>query len=396
MISREAIVLAGGRGTRLQPLVNDRPKPMAEINGRPFLAWLLDDLITKGITRIILSVGYRHEMIRNWFGERYRGCELCYAVEETPLGTGGGLRKALELARSEVVFVVNGDTWFPVPFDLPTALFNSREADMVIVLRRNDDASRYGTIHADTDGRITSFTEKNNLTGPARINGGVYLLKSNIFSWEELPRVFSLETGFLEKATARKKIFGVVSDAPFIDIGLPETYLKASLMLPQKRKALFLDRDGTVNIEKNYVVRIEDFEFREGIFELTREYFAKGYLVFVITNQAGIARGFYTPGEVEKLHLWMSEQFRKNGIELTAVYYCPHHPDFTGPCDCRKPAPGMILAAIREYGVEAQSSALYGDKVSDVEAGIRAGIGANYLVGEKGIINTENVTLYKG
>ena len=115
MISREAIVLAGGRGTRLQPLVNDRPKPMAEINGRPFLAWLLDDLITKGITRIILSVGYRHEMIRNWFGERYRGCELCYAVEETPLGTGGGLRKALELARSEVVFVVNGDTWFPVP-----------------------------------------------------------------------------------------------------------------------------------------------------------------------------------------------------------------------------------------------------------------------------------------
>jgi len=92
----------------------------------------------------------------------------------------------------------------------------------------------------------------------------------------------------------------------------------------------------------------------------------------------------------------MSEQFRKNGIELTAVYYCPHHPDFTGPCDCRKPAPGMILAAIREYGVEAQSSALYGDKVSDVEAGIRAGIGANYLVGEKGIINTENVTLYKG
>ncbi len=399
MTTCEAIVLAGGLGTRLRPLVSDRPKPMAEINGRPFLAYLLDDLISRGITRIILSVGYRHEVIRDFFGKLYRGCELVYAVEDTPLGTGGALCLALGLARSAELFVVNGDTWFPVSLDLLSDTCIRQQADMVIALHPVDDASRYGTIQLAPDGRITSFLEKNSTTGPALINGGVYLMKSDIFSHEELPLKFSLETGFLEKATTRKRLFGVVSDAPFIDIGIPETYSKAARFLPPapvKKKALFLDRDGTINVEKNYVFRKEDFEFRDGILELARSYYQQGYLIFVITNQAGIARGYYTAGDVEKLHAWMEEQFREYGIELTKIYYCPHHPDLTGPCSCRKPAPGMILDAIREYDVDPESSVLFGDKISDVEAGISARIGTNYLVRETGTITVKNVTLYKG
>lgn len=233
MITREAIVLAGGLGTRLRPLVSDRPKPMAEINGRPFLAYLLDDLTTKGINRIILSVGHLHEMIRNFFGTLYKGCEVVYAVENSPLGTGGGLRLALESALSEELFVVNGDTWFPVPFELPEEIYRRQQADMVIVLRKVEDASRYGTIGMAPDGRIIAFREKTGSATPGLINGGVYLVKSNLFASAKLPPRFSLETDFLEKSTSRKRLFGVISDAPFLDIGLPETYGKAAQILPE-------------------------------------------------------------------------------------------------------------------------------------------------------------------
>lgn len=233
MITREAIVLAGGLGTRLRPLVNDRPKPMADINGRPFLAYLLDDLTTKGINRIILSVGHLHEMIRDFFGTFYTGCEVVYVVENTPLGTGGGLQLALGSALSEELFVINGDTWFPVPFELPEEIYRRQHADMVIVLRKVDDASRYGTIVMAPDGRINAFREKTGSATPGLINGGVYLMKSNLFASAKLPPQFSLETDFLEKSTSRKRIFGVVSDAQFLDIGLPETYSTAAQILPK-------------------------------------------------------------------------------------------------------------------------------------------------------------------
>ena len=140
-----------------------------------------------------------------------------------------------------------------------------------------------------------------------------------------------------------------------------------------KNKALFLDRDGTINVEKNYVFRIEDFKFRDGIFELIREFFTKGYLIFVITNQAGIARGYYSADDFHLLNDWMVEQFRLRGITITAVYFCPHHPNFSGECDCRKPKPGMILSSAQKYSLALDQSFVVGDKWSDIEAGKTAG-----------------------
>ncbi len=163
-----------------------------------------------------------------------------------------------------------------------------------------------------------------------------------------------------------------------------------------KNKALFLDRDGTINVEKNYVWKIEDFDFRDGIFEFVLEFFNQGYLIFVITNQAGIARGYYTEEDLLALNAWMVEAFRSKGITITAVYHCPHHPDYSGECECRKPKPGMILRACREYDLDLKNSVLAGDKMSDIGAGINAGVGTNYLIGEKGRITFNNVTIYKG
>ncbi len=163
-----------------------------------------------------------------------------------------------------------------------------------------------------------------------------------------------------------------------------------------QNKALFLDRDGTINVEKHYVYRLEDFEFREGIFDLVRDFFQRGYLIIVITNQAGIARGYYSESDFHRLNDWMVEQFRLEGIQVARVYFCPHHPEFSGECECRKPGPGMILKAALEFHLDLKASVLIGDKKSDVLAGLNAQVGTNYLIKEKGKVTLENVVVYKG
>ncbi len=151
-------------------------------------------------------------------------------------------------------------------------------------------------------------------------------------------------------------------------------------MQKSKQKALFLDRDGTINKDKNYIYRVEDFEFQPGIFDLIRSYQNQGYLIFIVTNQSGIARGFYSENDYQILTDWMLNEFRKKKIEITKVYLCPHHPDFTGECECRKPKPGLILQAIKEFNISPVNSMLIGDKKRDILAGENAGIGKNLYI----------------
>ncbi len=145
-------------------------------------------------------------------------------------------------------------------------------------------------------------------------------------------------------------------------------------------KALFLDRDGVVNKEKDYLYKIEDFEFIDGVFETCRYFQDKGYLIIIITNQAGIARGKYTEKDYQVLTKWMIREFDKENIKISKVYHCPHYPDFSGICECRKPNPKMILDAQKEFNIDLVNSILVGDKNTDIEAGIKAGIKMNYLV----------------
>lgn len=160
-------------------------------------------------------------------------------------------------------------------------------------------------------------------------------------------------------------------------------------------KALFLDRDGTINEEKNYVYKIGDFIFRDGIFELAKRYYDAGYAIFVVTNQSGIARGYYSEADFEKLTNWMESEFIKHGIRITRVYHCPHHPDITGECQCRKPNPGMFRQAVAEYNIDLARSVLIGDKETDVLAGRNAGIGTIIRINETGRIDIANGTVYK-
>ncbi|WP_345992926.1 D-glycero-beta-D-manno-heptose 1,7-bisphosphate 7-phosphatase [Sulfurimonas sp. HSL-1716] len=145
------------------------------------------------------------------------------------------------------------------------------------------------------------------------------------------------------------------------------------------KKALFLDRDGVINKEINYLYKIEDFEFIDGIFELCRFYQKKGYLLIVVTNQSGIARGYYTSEQFDTLTSWMIEEFAKNGIKIDKVYYCPHHPDISGKCECRKPDIGMFTEAEKEFDIDLKNSIMVGDNERDIEAALKAGISDTYL-----------------
>jgi D-glycero-D-manno-heptose 1,7-bisphosphate phosphatase len=151
-------------------------------------------------------------------------------------------------------------------------------------------------------------------------------------------------------------------------------------------KALFLDRDGVINIDYGYVGKIENFKFREGIFELTKQFQDNGYKIFVVTNQSGIARGYYSEEDFHKLTEWMKEEFLKRGVEIKDVKFCPHHPDISGVCECRKPEPKMILDLTTKYNIDLENSILIGDSKRDIEAGEKAGVGKNILVEKEGNI----------
>ena len=157
-------------------------------------------------------------------------------------------------------------------------------------------------------------------------------------------------------------------------------------------KALFLDRDGVINVEKDYLYKIEDFEFIDGIFKLCKYFQSKNYKIFVVTNQSGIARGFYTEEQFQNLSHWMIKQFQNKKIELTKIYYCPHHPKYSGECECRKPSPGMLLQATKEFDIDLVHSVMVGDKERDIEAGINAGLQTTYLFDETKSIQSSKAT----
>jgi len=154
------------------------------------------------------------------------------------------------------------------------------------------------------------------------------------------------------------------------------------------QKALFLDRDGVINVEKNYLHKIEDFEFIDGVFNLCKHYERLGYIIIVITNQSGIARDFYNEDDFLSLTNWMNERFLQKGIHISEVYFCPHLPAISGECQCRKPNPGMILDAVDKFDIDVKHSVLIGDKERDIEAGLNAGIEENYIFDSNGSVKS--------
>ena len=225
----EAIILAGGMGTRLQKVVSDVPKPMAPVRGIPFLFYLLKWLSDYPVDRIILSAGYKHESIRNYFSYSFGSIPLEYVIEEKPLGTGGAVIKAIGNTASDNVLILNGDTWFPVNLvDLHSKHVKYSHI-FSIALKHMENFSRYGSVECEGN-IITGFNEKKQCD-EGLINGGIYLVKRSFFESQQYPEVFSLENDLLAKAAATRVLRGIIFDEPFLDIGDPDDYLKAGTVL---------------------------------------------------------------------------------------------------------------------------------------------------------------------
>lgn len=224
----EAIILAGGFGTRLQSVVNDVPKPMAPVNAKPFLDYIFLYLRHYGITHVVLSTGYLAHKVSDRYKQEFDGIRVSYAVEETPLGTGGGIRLAMEQCYTEDILVLNGDSFFDVDLNAYTAQYSSCGAGGALALRKVENAARYGTISLGSDQRIAAFKEKDSVEKPGLINGGVYLLNRKIFL-EHTPvaKAFSIEKDFFETKLSGIKLCGFEHDGYFIDIGIPEDYQQA-------------------------------------------------------------------------------------------------------------------------------------------------------------------------
>lgn len=222
----EAVILAGGFGTRLKSVVHDVPKPMAPVAGRPFLSYLLDQLDRKGCTHAVLAVGYKREVIQNFFGSRYKGVSLSYSVEDKPLLTGGALKKALEMVIEDAVLVLNGDTFFDVDLSRIMEFHYQTHSDATLAVKELYDFSRYGTVLFDDTYRINCFVEKKE-SHKGFINGGVYVLNRTLFDGI-LQDKFMMEKDFLEKYVDSKTFSAFPCDGYFIDIGIPEDYEKAN------------------------------------------------------------------------------------------------------------------------------------------------------------------------
>ena len=398
----EAVVLAGGLGTRLRSVVHDIPKCMAPIGcpvtpdliggllPQPFLAYIFDWLASYKIARVVLSVGYLKESIMEWVSSRDFPFEVDYAVEETPLGTGGGIRLALSMCRERKVVVVNGDTFFPV--DLDAIPF---DAPITVALKPMTDFDRYGAVSVTPDcfpvtpdligglTRVVAFHEKEHVDR-GLINGGVYAL--NGLDLASFPEKFSFEKDVLEPFAAAGKVGGWVSDSYFIDIGIPDDYARAQTELPQYRAlkgasarvlasdadTLFLDRDGTINehILGDYVRSVEQFKFLPGVLEEFPRWAAKFRRIIIVTNQRGVGRGLMTDADLAAIHQYLLKAVQDAGGRIDAILVCTAVDD-SDPR--RKPNTGMYREA-RQLFPDIRKAVMLGDGECDREFALKAGI----------------------
>jgi len=377
----EAIVLAGGLGTRLRSAVPDLPKCMAPVAGKPFLSFVIDSLRMQGVQRFVFSLGYKAEVIQQYLKDDYPSLDYACAIETTPLGTGGAIKYALEHCLAEDVIIANGDTLFEVRLDDMLHLHTLNQSVCTLALKPMQHFDRYGVVELDEHNRILSFKEKQYYE-EGLINGGLYLLKKANFLEHDFPEVFSFEKDFLEKFTALSPFYGCIQDGYFIDIGIPQDFEKAqSDLKPQPLDlekvnpewTLFLDRDGVINDEQvgSYVLNWEGFHFSAGVLEAMPVLSGKFGKIIIISNQRGVGRGLMTEEDLKNIHKRLVSEVEKAGGRIDHILYCTEKDN---TCFFRKPNPGMALQARKLFPeIDLKKTIMVGNKPSDMRFGRAAG-----------------------
>lgn len=374
---KEAIVLAGGFGSRLKAVVSDVPKPMADVNGKPFLYYLLDYLKQQGIEKVILSVGYKHESIIDFFGDHFLQMDIEYAIEKEPLGTGGAIKLAMQKIEAEYCYVLNGDTYF----NIDLKLLNSSSKECVLAAKEMVDFDRYGSLQINENGIVEGFNEKKQCKS-GWINGGIYRIHKNLLSAIRQDS-FSFETEVLEPLSKAAKLEAINYTNYFMDIGIPEDYaqFKKDIYTPfselklNKDWTLFLDRDGVINTRliDDYVKLLNELKIIKGVPEAIAKFNTVFNRIVVVTNQQGIGRGMMTAEDLDDIHGFMSNVFENRGGEISKYYFAPQLKSDNS--NYRKPGTGMGLHAQQDYPeIDFSKSLLIGDSESDIEFGMKLGM----------------------
>ena len=377
---KEAIILAGGLGTRLRDTVPGIPKCMAPVAGKPFLFYVINSLRMQGVEQFIFSLGYKHEVIEEYLKLEFPTLRYKNSIESEPLGTGGAIALACKLAESNTILIANGDTLFQVDVPAMAAFHEKNNAVCTLALKPMTNFERYGVVELDESGVVKSFKEKQHYK-QGDINGGVYLLDVQEFQKEKFPVRFSFEKDFLEKR--QTGLFGTRQNGYFIDIGIPEDFERAQTELKppvfdlhniNEEWTLFLDRDGVINIDKDgsYIFSPEEFIFMEGAPALFKNLAERFGHIIVITNQRGVGRGLMTEDALAAIHNKMTTAVRNAGGRIDAIYYCTsidnQHP-------MRKPNPGMAFQAKCDYpDIDLGKSVMVGNNLSDMKFGRNAGM----------------------
>lgn len=386
----QCAVLVGGLGTRLGSLTAHTPKPMLPCGDRPFLGWLLREFVRFGVTDFLLLTGHLSAVVEQAAATIQsmlpRSATVSLSEEPIRAGTGGAVYHARD--RLDRRFLLcNGDSLFDGNLArlLAAAVSDGDDVTGRMMLRRLDDASRYGVVALEGD-RVTDFLERPPPNTAGTINAGVYLFNRGLI--DALSPACSLEAEVMPRLARAGALRGTVSEGYFRDIGVPEDFDRSQTEIPRvlRRRALFLDRDGVINIDHGYVGSRDRFDWVDGAREAIVHATRAGWHVFIVTNQSGVARGKYDELAVRDLLGWIGDEVRVMGGTVDDVRYCPFHPDASVPAyralsDWRKPAPGMLLDLIRAWELDPARCLMIGDQDTDLRAAAAAGVPARLFAG---------------
>ena len=383
----QAIILAGGLGTRLRSVVSDLPKCMAPVAGRPFLFYVINYLRLQGIEKFIFALGYKHEIIEDYLGDQFSTLDYQSVIEEDPLGTGGAIQLACQKARDRNVLVANGDTLFKINGNEVFSFHSENRAECTLSLKPMQHFDRYGIVELNNNSTVRDFKEKQ-FYESGLINGGLYVLNVDGFLAKKFPSKFSFEKDYLEQYHRKENIYGIVQDNYFIDIGIPEDYSRAQEQLKQpppdlhkidKSWTLFSDRDGVLNEDKvgSYIFHPHEYIFYDGVpdaFKLFSERFGR---IIIATNQRGVGRDLMTVDDLDAVHEKMLAGIEEKGGKIDAIFYATSVEDDD---PIRKPNLGMAVKARQQFPeIDFSRSIMVGNNISDMEFGRNAGMYTVFL-----------------
>lgn len=414
----KTVIMAGGRGTRISSVAPDLPKPMIRINDRPVLQYIIESIRDQGFTDFIITVSYLGSVIEEYFGDGNKfGVNISYFHEDSPLGNAGALFY-LKDQLTEDFLLLNGDAVFDIDLKRFVDFHMAKRGTATIFTHPNSHPYDSGLIISDSDNRVTEWLSKED-ERPAyyknRVNAGIHILSPKALETIEIAdkdHKVDLDRNILKPLCCSGELFCYDSPEYVKDMGTPDR-LQAVLNdvikgkvsarnLKNRQKAIFLDRDGTINKYVGFLTDINDFELLPGVAEAIKKINDSGFLAVVVTNQPVIARGEVTVSQLYEIHCKMDTLLGAEGAYIDALYYCPHHPDSGFPgevpelkinCECRKPNPGMLKAAEKDYNIDLSKSWMVGDGKNDVLAGLNAGVKPILISNDKydNIINVQSL-----